>query len=69
LSATFGGASDQLQVLVTVELSDDRSDAEALLDQTGFAWMVLNALTDTVETEVIEGRLRVCLTKVRGARS
>ena len=69
LSATFGGASDQLQVLVTVELSDDRSDAEALLDQTSFAWMVLNALTDTIETEVIEGRLRVCLTKVRGARS
>ncbi|MEO6701119.1 MAG: hypothetical protein ABI140_13290 [Jatrophihabitantaceae bacterium] len=69
LAAVFGGAVEQLQVVVSVALSDDRSDDVAWLDQTSFAWMVLTALTDTISTDVVNGRLCVSLAKARGARS
>ncbi|MDQ2837544.1 MAG: ATP-binding protein [Actinomycetota bacterium] len=71
LAAVFGGSAAVLQVVVSVELADDADEADeaSRLDQTGFAWMVLAALADTVSTEITGGRLSLALTKTRGARS
>ncbi|MGI8666196.1 MAG: ATP-binding protein [Jatrophihabitans sp.] len=69
LTAVFGGSPSALQVLVSVEVTAGDRSEPASLDQTSFAWMVLAALTDDVSTELAGGRLKVTLTKTRGARS
>jgi serine/threonine-protein kinase RsbW len=68
LAAVFGGTDEQLEVTVTVALADAETHVAGLLDQTSFAWMVLSALTDSISTNVVDGRLCMSLTKSRGAR-
>ena len=66
LTAVFGGSARELRV--TVSISSPSSVSVAALDTSSFAWMVLAALTDSVETRTEVGRLALVLVKARGLR-
>ena len=65
LSAVFGGSAGSLRAEVSVSVP---AGAPAEPDRSSFAWLVLAALTDSVELAGSGQRLSLVLTKDRGAR-
>src|SRR3954471_2257430 len=65
LSAVFGGAPGSLRAEVSVTVP---SGHPAEPDRSSFAWLVLAALTDSVELARSGQRLSLVLTKDRGPR-
>jgi len=65
LSAVFGGSASSLRAEVSVSVPPG-SPAEP--DRSSFAWLVLAALTDSVELASSGHRLSLVLTKARGPR-
>ncbi|HEV2887572.1 MAG TPA: ATP-binding protein [Jatrophihabitans sp.] len=65
LSAVFDGSASTLRVTVAVTVP---AGQPAQLDRSSFAWLVLNALTDSVELAESGPRLSLVLSKNRGAR-
>ncbi|CAN5544570.1 anti-sigma regulatory factor [soil metagenome] len=66
LSASFSGTSTSL--LVAVSVAAHSPTTVQAIDQTSFAWMVLAALADEVSTGLVDGRLKVTLSKSRDTR-
>lgn len=72
LAARFSLTAGSLQIEVALTRADigiEAGSAGALLDRDSFAWMVLSALADTVQTGSAEGRLSLTISKARSARS
>jgi len=65
LSANFAGSAGGLRVEVAVTPPAGPLPEP---DRSSFAWLVLTALTDSVELAGSGGRLSLVLTKVRGTR-
>jgi len=65
LRAVFIAEPDALSAQVSIPV---RGSQTPELDPTSFAWMVLSALTDSVESEHLPDRLSVTLRKARGLR-
>ncbi len=66
LSAAFTEADGRLSVAVSVAVAD--AAATDGPDRTSFAWMVLAAVADRVDSTVRDGRLVLTLTKARAPR-
>ena len=65
LSAVFGGSAASLRVEVTVTTAEAGAGRP---DRSSFAWLVLEALTDSIVLDESGQRLSLVLSKARGAR-
>lgn len=65
LSASFLGSPQSIVIAVWIKPTDDSRG----IDQTGFAWLVLSALADSVSTHSDGHELMVTLSKTRSPRS
>ena len=65
LSAVFGGEATSLRAEVSVPVP---AGGAAQPDRSGFAWLVLAALTDSVALTESGQRLSLTLSKARGAQ-